>query len=76
MANVEKTSVKATRVREKVVEAPKPVLRSDTDSMKIYQDLLTKAPDMPYFASMNEVTEWLDRVYRPWSNQVRSEVPK
>jgi len=76
MATSEKTSSKPARVREKVVEAPKPELRSDTETMKTYAALLDAAPKAPTFMNMFEVTAWLDSKYNKWLSQVKHELGK
>ena len=76
MEKPEKTLAKPTRVRDSIVETPKPVLRSDFETIRVYAELLNSAPDMPFFTNMNEVTAWLDNNYNKWLRQVRSELPK
>ncbi len=76
MEKPEATPHKSARVRETIVQVPKPALRSDTETINIQMELLRQAPDMPILSNMNEVTEWLDKVYRPYLQAVRHEVPK
>ena len=77
MEKPEKTPVKVERTRKPLTaEEPRPTLRSDAETIKIYMDLLLDTPDMPSFTSMEEVTKWLDKVYRPYLQAVRHEVPK
>ena len=77
MATNEKTATKTERTRKSVsTEEMKPTIRSDVETIKIYQGLLNQAPDMPIFNSMEEVTTWLDKAYRPFLQAVRHELPK
>ena len=78
MEKSKETPVKVERTRKPVIDTsiPKPTIRSDTETINIYMDLLRKTPDMPLFTDMFEVTAWLDKIYRPFLQAVRHEVPK
>ena len=75
MEKPEKTPIKVERTRKPISIEP-PTLRNDTESIKVYQDLLHQTPDMPIFNNLEEVTTWLDKVYRPFLQAVRHELPK
>lgn len=79
MEKSEEAPVKVERTRRSITrteETPKPQLRSDVETLKVYQDILLNAPDMPTFTSMEEVTKWLDNKYRPFLQAIRHEMPK
>ena len=77
MEKPEEASVKIKRTRIQIEpDLPKPVIRSDAETVQIYAKLLDSAPETPMLTNMNEVTAWLDQTYRPWLQQVRHELPK
>lgn len=86
MASDEKVASKPKRARKAIAYKPKPeptaavvplkpTLRSDTETINIYMDLLRRAPFAPNFSNMEEVVLWLDNKYNKWLREVRHEVP-